>query len=281
MRGNKLIQFYLTNMCNSRCFTCGIWKNVVKEELDILNVQEVLFKYPKADFVFGGGESTLYSDIDELLYFSNMCDINYTMLTNAVSYGRLSDILDNHRVNNLTISCDGEKHDYIRGVDGNLKNILRIIDVYRDKIPNIKLSYTYSKLNEDNFENDMKFFKEIGFDKIYFCLAQDMDLLKVNEDKIIAEDIKPILRHLDMLYDKDASFIKRLADDNIGRCDSVGTVHTIYSNGDVVLCQSYMSKMVIGNIYKDIIETIFKDTERNYLCKYNDVCNLVCQRRYD
>ena len=45
-------------------------------------------------------------------------------------------------------------------------------------IPNIKLSYTYSWFNQFTFEQDMDFIKyTLGFDKVYFCIAQNMDLL--------------------------------------------------------------------------------------------------------
>ncbi len=280
-RDKRLIQFYLTTNCNSRCKTCSIWR--YKGEYMNLNpnvVADICAQNLDADFVLGGGEFTLYPYRHTLLDMLDDLGVNYTILSNAVNIRLLEGILDRHNVKNLTISCDGIYHDIIRGVKGNLLHIGYILDKYREKIPNIKLSYTYSKFNEDNFINDMNFIKyALGFDKVYFCIAQDMDLLKTNGD-VEPSDLKNILAKSDMLYDKDRIFIENLLEGKKKKCDSVGSVFTVYTNGDVVTCQSLMSKLVIGNIY----EKPFNDIVKNVVpfdCPFDGKCNLLCQRRYD
>ena len=191
------------------------------------------------------------------------------------------------------MSCDGVNHDWIRGSKGNLGNIARIVFKYKNKKygpMNIKLSYTLSAYNEDTINMDMEMIKNVlGFDKVYFCLAQDMDLLLVNKQK----QIKPskyaidhlITKYGHMLYDKDYNFLKNviiLGDRRL--CDSTSSVFTIYTNGDIVRCQSIMSKDVLGNIvngddFKDVVDKI--ESTWAYECPYDDICNLVCQRRYD
>lgn len=282
-RPNKLIQFYLTNMCNSRCRTCNIWHNTVREDLDVEKVIDVIKDFPNADYVFGGGEFTLYRYKNELLRYCDENEINYTVLTNCVSKLLVEDLLRSHNIKNLTISCDGIKHDEIRGREGNLRNICELIQDYRDRIPNIKISYTLSKFNENHIDEDMSFFKRLGFNKIYFCIAQSMDLLK-QEDNVTPsfESIKYLYDSYSyMLYDKDKQLLKDIINGIHRKCDSTNNVHTIYTNGDVVVCQSYLSNYKIGNIYdnsfKDIVG-IFGGVSK---CNYNDKCELVCQRRYD
>lgn len=279
-RDKKLIQFYLTTKCNSRCKTCSIWR--CKDDLNLNPnvVADICKQNLDADFVLGGGEFTLYAYRHVLLDMLDDLGVNYTILSNAVNIQLLEAVLDKHNVKNLTISCDGIHHDIIRGIKGNLLHIDYILGKYRKKIPNIKLSYTYSKFNENNFINDMNFIKySLGFDKVYFCIAQDMDLLKTDGD-VKPNDLKNILAKSDMLYDKDRIFIENLLEGKKKKCDSVGSVFTVYTNGDVVACQSFMSKLVIGNIY----EKSFNDIVKNVVpfdCPFDGKCILLCQRRYD
>lgn len=275
----------MTNQCNSRCRTCTIWTNKNVEELPANKVLEIINQYPDADYVFGGGEFTLYSGLDYLLKNCDDMKINYTVLSNAIDFMALDTMMSRHKVPNLTISCDGILHDKIRGVEGNLQNIRKAIKDYKDKT-NLKISYTYSKYNEKMFPKDMIYFKELGFDKVYFCLAQDMELLKQKNNKsFVAESFSQILERKDMLYDKDVAFIESMLNGNKKVCDSTKSVYTIYTNGEVVMCQSYMSECSHGNIYdesfKDIIESWENGNKKCPLCDYDDVCNLLCQRRYD
>lgn len=286
-RSKKLIQFYLTNICNSCCITCSIWKNKGLEEIPWQNVIKVLREFPNADYVFGGGEFTLYNHRHSLLEFCDRNNISYTVLSNAVSLKRLEELICLHNIKNLTMSCDGVEHDVIRGVNGNLKNIEYIVSKYKDKIENIKLSYTLSKLNENNIDKDMAYFKSIGFNKIYFCIAQNMDLLKAEGS--IVPSIDSLIyfydNYSDMLYDKDKKLLRDFIVGLHKKCDSVRDVHTIYTNGDVVRCQSFLSNVVIGNIYEnsfgEILRRDLKIIGNDYSCPYNDKCELVCQRRYD
>lgn len=287
-RPKKLIQFYLINLCNSQCKTCQIWKNTKRQELSIMQVEEVIKEFPDADYVFGGGEFTLYNQRDRLLDWCDKNNINYTVLSNAVSLKLLEQLLASHNVKNLTMSCDGIHHDEIRGKKGNLKNIEEIIKAWRGTIPNIKLSYTLSSLNEGSIDNDMEYFRQLGFKKIYFCIAQNMDLL--NAQGSITPS-KESLKYLNesysyMLYDKDQQLLEDFINGYHKKCDSTRDVHTIYTNGDVVRCQSLLSNNVIGNINEHRLVDILKADEQKFgdlefVCPFNDQCELVCQRRYD
>ena len=286
MRPNKLIQFYLTNMCNSRCKTCNIWTTTNKDKLELsLNkVINTIKLYPKADFVFGGGEFTMYSKARELLKFCSSNNINYTILSNCIDVDALEQLLASFDIKNLTISCDGIKHDKIRGIAGNLKKIKDVVGIWKGYVPNLKISYTLSKYNEEHLSEDMRMFKEMGIDKIYFCLAQSMDLLSTRGSVTpsITSIEKMYYDYGDMLYDKDKQFLRDIVLDNVGKCDSIENVHTIYTNGDVVTCQSFMSRDVLGNIYDNSLKEILDKRElKDFKCQYSSICKLVCQRRYD
>lgn len=281
MRSNKLIQLYITNMCNSHCKTCSIWKNKKRQELSLDNIKSIVEPFKdSADFVIGGGEAILHSDIENILSYLQKEKVNYTLLSNCILYGELKRLILKYQIPNITISCDGINHDEIRGSVGNKTKIIDFISWAKENGVNFKISYTYSSFNEDNFIKDMDWLKSLGIDKVYFCLAQNMDLLETGTDDVVAKDVSKILFRKEMLFEKDLHFIASLIGKRKKLCDSQDSVFTIYSNGDVVRCQSFMSKDVIGDVNKDSFAKIISN-EKAINCPYDKECNLLCQRRYD
>lgn len=285
MREKKLIQLYVTNMCNSHCKTCGIWRNKQRQELDVKDIEKVIKAFPDAGYVIGGGEAILHRDIDIMLYILQRNNVNYTLLSNCILYGRLCELVEMYDVPAITISFDGIKHNEIRGVNDNINNIISFKSWCDMKGIPMKVSYTYSKFNEDLFEEDMTFIKRtIGCEEIYFCIAQDMDLLKTNknDESFVANNFEQILE-CNLISEKDKKHIRGMISGIRRCCTSQNNVHTIYSNGDIVRCQSFKSKEVLGNIKCMTVEEIEKtlnsiDNER---CQFDGDCDLLCQRRYD
>lgn len=285
MREKKLIQLYVTNVCNSHCKTCSIWKNKQREELRVGDIEAIVSLFPDADYVIGGGEAILHSDIEKILSSLQSSKTNYTLLSNCICNQRLYDLVRKYKVPAVTVSFDGLLHDEIRGVKGNLDNILYFKDWCEFNNIHMKISYTYSKYNEGMFKEDMKFIKEkLGFSEIYFCIAQDMDLLKTVEadENFVASDFEQILE-CDLITDKDKAHIRGMITGIRRCCTSQNNVHTIYSNGDIVRCQSFKSREVLGNLYHMSTFEIMKTLEsvENVSCPYDAECNLLCQRRYD
>lgn len=281
MRDKRLIQLYITNMCNSRCKTCTIWQNRQREELSVEQIRDIVLADKDADFVIGGGEAILHGHIHEVLEMLFKEGINYTLLSNAIQLHRLCSVVSRFHVPSVTVSCDGINHDSIRGCDRNLHNIQTFVRWAKYQGVNFKLSYTYSAYNEKHFAEDMEFFKSLGIDKIYFCLAQEMALLKCDgKSEIVASSFEQILDYKDMLFDKDVRFIESMLSGKKPKCDSQSTVFTVYSNGDVVRCQSYLSSPRIFNI-NDLPFSLWLESAKNITCPYDEQCNLLCQRRYD
>ncbi|MDE7430593.1 MAG: hypothetical protein K2N34_01530 [Lachnospiraceae bacterium] len=285
MRDKKLIQLYITNMCNSRCKTCSIWKNEKRQELDG-SVEKVFLAFPDADYVIGGGEAILHKNIEVILFLLQTRKANYTLLSNCIWYDRLCELVGRYEVPAVTVSFDGLGHDEIRGFLGNMANIIKFKEWCDFNDTRMKISYTYSKYNEGRFEEDMKFIKdELGFNEIYLCIAQDdIDLLMTdkNDERFEADSFEQILK-CDMISDKDKNHIRSMITGIRRFCTSQNNVHTIYSNGDIVRCQSFKSKEVLGNINNMSVEEIREtlNSVKNEKCPYDEKCNLLCQRRYD
>lgn len=285
MRDKKLIQMYITNMCNSHCKTCSIWKNKERQELRVGDIAMVTTLFPDADYVIGGGEAILHTDIEKILMQLHEDKINYTLLSNCICIERLVELVSAYRVPAVTISFDGFKHDNIRGTANNMAKIIRFKCWCDDNNVRMKISYTYSKYNENCFEEDMKFIKELlGFNEIYFCIAQDMDLLMTVEadENFVASNFEKILK-CDLVSEKDKKHIRGMITGVRRCCTSQNNVHTIYSNGDIVRCQSFKSREVLGNLYKMSTYEVMQllESVENVSCPYDSECDLLCQRRYD
>lgn len=282
MRPNKLIQFYITNMCNSGCKTCSIWRNKTRCELVPERMEDVIRAFPEADYVIGGGEAILHKRIEDIFSILDYYAVNYTLLSNCIMLDKLKSYCERYDIRNVTVSYDGTAHDIIRGSQGNSKKIWNFVDWAKQRGINVKLSYTYSAFNENFFEEDMQQIKQHGIEKIYFCLAQDMDLLGAN-DSVRAKTFDRIHEYYDMIDKKDQQFIIGMINNDRSVCDSQSQVHTVYSDGSIVRCQSYLSEQVLGNInnmneqqIKELLSGI-----KNEKCPYDSKCNLLCQRRYD
>lgn len=280
MRSNNLVQLYITNMCNSHCKTCSIWQNKKCEELSFDVICKAVNADRNADFVIGGGEAILHSQIEDILYYLYAEGINYTLLSNCILLNKLKDLVKRYNVPSVTVSFDGLLHDEIRGAKDNKHKIVDFVEWAKQSGVSFKLSYTLSAYNEKSFLEDMDFIKSLGVDKVYFCLAQNMDLLHTGTDEVVPHNIGKVLLRKDMLFDKDAEFIESVISGNRRKCDSQESVFTVYSNGDVVRCQSFLSSDVVCNLYKHSL--------RDYIynvcsvdCPFDGKCNLLCQRRYD
>lgn len=283
MREKKLIQIYLTNRCNSKCKTCPIWKCEKKEDLPLGKLTEFILANKDADFVYGGGEFFLYPYYEELLLWSERNNINYTILTNGLMQHNIQKVVSQYAPN-ITISWDGINHDEIRGVPGNSAKIKELIYYIRRCNGGLKLSYTFSKFNYYTIDEDMKVVKEdFGMDKVYLALGRDSDTFANKDEEIAPKDYKPLLKHLDMFYPRDVLFLRDYEADSLQSCTSTRYVFTVYSNGDVPLCQGIESKKIWGNILSDDMNNLIEKirTLQPIYCKYSSVCHSLCQRRYD
>lgn len=287
MRDNKLIQLYITNVCNSHCKTCGFWKNREehRQELGVRDIMAITALFPNADYVIGGGEAILHKNIEEILASLQEDKINYTLLSNCIWVKRLCELVEKYNVPAVTVSFDGLNHDEIRGTSGNMANIVGFKDWCDCNNVRMKISYTYSKYNEGRFKEDMEYIKEqLGFNEIYFCLAQDMSLLMTTEvdESFVASDFEQIL-DCDLITAKDKAHVKGMITGVRRCCTSQNNVHTIYSNGDIVRCQSFKSKDILGNLNSMTTFEVMQVLEsvKNESCPFDSECDLLCQRRYD
>ncbi|MFO7987485.1 MAG: radical SAM protein, partial [Desulfatiglandaceae bacterium] len=125
----------VTFRCNSRCRTCNIYKKA-SDELDLDEWRQVFHSLGRAPFwvTLSGGEPSLRYDLPELV--SSLYDICRPSMINIPTNGLLTDRIfeyvdeiarhcaDAQIIVNLSVDELEDRHDRIRGVEGNFAKVM-------------------------------------------------------------------------------------------------------------------------------------------------------------
>jgi MoaA/NifB/PqqE/SkfB family radical SAM enzyme len=270
----------LTDLCNSRCTFCDIWKIKPQNEIDLENIKNSLNGIEQDIYwiSFSGGEVTLVKYFYELIdylkeNFKNLKIIAFTtnalVPTRALEYAKYCK--DNGFDTLITISLDGDKetHDRIRGVNGNYEKCLKLYKNLRENDILTNYGITVSETNADliinNFCNLPSPIKAVTFvhsEGIYNKVN------KYNEDIKIIKALEVIYKNykLTKLYEliekihikMSINFLKNQRKKNIIPCDVLNTSIHIMPNGDLKPCM-FMDKC--GNIKENNISEIMKSSQ--------------------
>jgi MoaA/NifB/PqqE/SkfB family radical SAM enzyme len=135
------VVFVVTSKCNSQCKTCFIWQNQDNrvKELTLAEYRMILQSMGKTYWVtVGGGEPFLREDLLEIVL--NICNYLKPKIVNIVSNGtmpekifytvrKLTNLYPNtHFILNLSLDHISEKHDIIRGLEGNFDLVFKTVE---------------------------------------------------------------------------------------------------------------------------------------------------------
>jgi len=160
----------LTYKCNSRCKTCKIWKKKdFDDELSLKEFKKIFEKINKGNLyllILTGGEPFLNKNIAEICsYAEEYCEPKTIVIpTNAILgkhiVKRTEEILEKCKKSHITVNISldhiGEKHDYIRGIEGNFNKVVKTykeLKKLEEKYKNFDVSIhtVISKLNYEDF----------------------------------------------------------------------------------------------------------------------------------
>jgi len=195
--------FALTYKCNSRCKTCNIWKRYidepekVKEELTLEEIKRIFSsKYFKNLKLVGftGGEVFLRDDLVELagFFIRKFPNAHIGIPTNALkpdlAIKTLKEIIDKYNPRKklgILVSIDGigKTHDKIRGVPGNYKKVIKLINELK-KMPRVDVGIGFTLIPE-NFKELLKVYELARKKKVKFgfWFGQMSDCYYENPDK--------------------------------------------------------------------------------------------------
>tara|TARA_B100000242_G_C43051942_1_gene491529 strand:- start:1210 stop:2250 length:1041 start_codon:yes stop_codon:yes gene_type:complete len=267
----------LTDLCNSRCSFCDIWKIKPQNEIILENIQYAL-KGMEDDVYwisFSGGEVTLVKYFYDLVdYLKTNCK-NLRILaftTNALAPNRAYQFAkyckDLGFDTLITISLDGNKeiHDKIRGINGNyekclsLKNKLDQNDIQSHY--GLTVSETNSDLIIDKFDSlpqPIKAYTFVHSEGIYNKVndnKEDDKILKALEVIYKNYKINKIYEIIEKIHIKICIlFLKSKRQKNIIPCDVLNSSIHIMPNGDLKPCMFMKS---CGNIKTEKIDNILQ-----------------------
>ena len=161
----------VTNLCNSRCKTCSLWKNKKSEELSLEELKKFsnTKEFQRIKFlILTGGETFLRKDLFEIvnMFKKKNPNIHITILTNALlPKNILEQVKKMPRDVLITMSFNGkeETHDKTRGVKGNFKLLLKTIENLKSINQEMNLIFTVTKENFDQLLWSWEFAKKKNY----------------------------------------------------------------------------------------------------------------------
>ncbi len=274
----------LTSECDSKCLNCSIWDSE-PEYLSSYRILNILKQFKDDEFIFSGGECLLHFDIYEIIKFSTRNNINFTILSNGIDYSRVEKAIQ-CGAKRITLSVDGYNHDNLRGVNGNLQTIRKILKQLSNKT-NFRIAYTVAE--KSDLEKDVTLLDELislgADDNVYFAIAQQVKAFNIKENNEVK--VIKIPQYLEKYKCMSATTRKYLSryPKPIKHCYSPEFYISIFEDGKVRYCQSYDFDFVLGNVYEDNLAEILTKSkwirEQSDNCSSKKECWLACHRRWD
>lgn len=158
------LTYQFTNLCNSRCIMCGIWKNKRSNELMMDEIKKIFENdlFSRIRWInLTGGEPFLRQDVVETVKILNKLPAleGIAIPTNGFLADKIAEnvknilgVLSKNKFLSVTVSIDGleRAHDKIRGINGSFKKAISTIRELRkikNKNFNLGVETTISKLN--------------------------------------------------------------------------------------------------------------------------------------
>ena len=195
------LTFSVTNICQSRCRTCSIWKlyqthpEKRSEELTLAEIEKI-FQSMGHIYVFNlsGGEPFLRKDLFDVIVLAckYLTPGIIHIPTNAIATDRvkrcvikiLNFLAAEHPGVRLTVkpSLDhiGQKHDNIRGVPGNFQKVIHLFErlkLLEKNYPNfhLELGTVISRWNVDDIAEIARFVTTLGVGSYRNEIAEQRD----------------------------------------------------------------------------------------------------------
>ena len=188
----QILSYLVTNLCNSHCITCSVWKDKERKEISVEELSNFLkdpiFQEIRHIGISGGEPSISLNLIDQIIIIINTLSSIETIsiTTNCIASNywvmNLKKIYDLCRARNIyfqiNISLDGieTSHDRIRGTKGNFENTDIVINYAKSNNIPYQLHSTINKYNIFHVNHILYYAKKTDSD-IIFRLASEIHRL--------------------------------------------------------------------------------------------------------
>ena len=170
-------QWFLTDRCNYRCRSCGVWRSEKKHfEASTEEVKaglDALERVGVAEIVLSGGNPLLREDIDEIIEYASRRFITTIYDNGSMALERIDAIRKADFVAISLDALDDKKNDYIRGAKGAWKKSTEAIKELHEKGISVGVAPTISQLNLYEIEDFTRYFIEKGIPVWYAVYSHD------------------------------------------------------------------------------------------------------------
>lgn len=288
-----------TFRCNAKCHMCNIWANPTKKEEEIS--VDILKKLPSnlGRINLTGGEPMIREDIEDLVaVLYNKCKL-LEISTNGFYTERIVNIAKKYPKVMIRVSLEGlpELNDRLRGTHNGFDHALRtILELKKTNIKNYGFSVVICDKNVKDLITIYELSCELGvefgtstmhnswyFHK-YDNKINDLDLIVNKEKEFIRAMLGSRRRNINLRI-KDwlrayfnLNILQHLqgSDNLLANCCAGSDLFFVDPLGNVLPCNGSNDKWIMGNLYEDSFDKIWKSSKADEIRKKIASCRKEC-----
>jgi len=294
------LMLYATDLCDSACVHCYIWKKRPVKHLplkQIIGLMQSACITSSTQVGLEGGEFMLHPEADEILEWFSKHHPNFDLLSNCLKPEKLIAAVRKWPPKRLFVSLDGDKDGYqqMRGKDG-YDRVIQVIDALQDEVP-ISVMLTISPYNKPK---DALHVIQLCIDRgidVRIGVYNNIPFFDTKEDAHTPESDQSFFseksEEMEQLYEaigktqENLDFVKlyshwKAKNTNL-RCYSILDSLIVLPDGSVPICQNL--DVSLGNLNDSTLDEIFNSaasqkTQKDY-CKNCNGCWINYHRKYD
>ncbi len=182
----------ISNICNANCIFCDVHENkCFKTCIDVYSIldqmKEIGIKY--VHFT-GGGEPFANKEIFDFMEHASKLGLNIIFLSNGIALNEEKiDKISQYNIKAIFFSLDShlkEVHNEIRGVPGCFENLSKVINLCKNKMPNIPITINHvlSNRNLDYLKDFIDLKDEVGYDYLNPIIVKECPEYYFSKDQI-------------------------------------------------------------------------------------------------
>jgi MoaA/NifB/PqqE/SkfB family radical SAM enzyme len=157
-------QWFLTNRCNYRCRSCGVWRSA-RGSLEVSTEEvktglDALKKIGVAEIVLSGGNPLLREDVGEIINYASKHFITTVYDNGSMALKKIDAVRKADFVAISLDTLDEKKNDYMRGVKGAWKKSMEAIEKLHKQGISVGVAPTISQLNLHEMEDFTRYFTD-------------------------------------------------------------------------------------------------------------------------
>lgn len=295
----KSLRYNVTNRCNSRCMTCNCWQNK-EPELSLEQyrkaVLDPMLKNVESLYITGG-EPYILSNFTEYIRASieNLPNLRYIYtVTNGLLVERIVEetqkiisLCEKNQISlGIAVSIDGteEINDKIRGVKGDYKKVLRLMEKFKEAGIPRTTSTTISKMNVWHLEElllelnlmEVEQVYKVGLKEIFFNNFEseilDYDDDEVYQMKLFFYKLAQKYKTTDWMYAICINSIQALDKSRriLGCQYKDGNALAIMQNGNLKYCGCVSDEIQVES--SNSLEKVYRDNEKYFDFIKHNIC---------